>query len=335
MKRIAWVDVLKFLGIAAIYFWHLGEGIGVSFDIILLYHVPLFFFLSGATESLQKKTSFLPFLKKKIRTLLVPYFLFALVSMALVIVYEKAEMQLILLMVKQIMPGGMRNRIFAYSLWFLTCLFVCSLLFWILRRCLKTRGKLFFTGVLCFIATARFLPYKPDMYPLLPYNADAAVYYLFYYIAGYCAFPKLNAFLEQKTKYKGWIMGAFGGVVIVYAVGLFFGRDMLAVLNKIPALRIFKPVFAAFLLIGGNILAAYGLRSCTLLQRIGKESLYLCGNEFLVKTLAVCVAASLGIGLEINGPLQGIAYVLVLLCLQFVTLVPLEKLILRGKKKNT
>lgn len=335
MKRIAWVDVLKFLGIAAIYFWHLGEGIGVSFQIILRYHVPLFFFLSGATESMQKETCFSTFFKRKVRTLLIPYFLFALLSMVLVILYERAGWPLIFLMVKQIAVGGLRNRIFAYSLWFLTCLFFCTMVFGGLRKLLKKRGLLLLAGGVIYVITARFLPYKPELYPLLPYNADAALYYLFYYIAGYCVFPRLNVFLEKKSKYKGVLL--WGGAILaaVYAAGLFFGRDFLTVLEAVPGVRIFKPVFAAFLLIEGNVTVAYVLRRCTLLQRLGKESLYLCGNEFLIKTLAVWVLSAFGAAPVIHHPLHGLIYVLLLLLIQHFTLIPLEKNILENRRGNT
>ena len=187
MKRIAWIDVLKFIGIISIYFWHLGEGLGRSYEFILLYHVPLFFFVSGCTESLQKQTTFQEYLKKKVKMILVPFFLFALLSVAVVILYEKCNMELIKLMLKQIAFGGIRNRIFAYSLWFLTCLFVMSLLFQLIK-CLKKRSLIFGAGIILYIFAARLMPYKPNMVPLLPYNADCALYYIVYYCTGYCIF---------------------------------------------------------------------------------------------------------------------------------------------------
>ena len=324
MKRIAWIDVLKFIGIISIYFWHLGEGLGRSYEFILLYHVPLFFFVSGCTESLQKQTSFQEYLKKKVKMILVPFFFFAFISMFVVMVYEKCNMELIKLMLKQIVFGGIRNQIFAYSLWFLTCLFVMSLLFQLIK-CLKKRSLIFAAGVILYIFAARIMPYKPNMVPILPYNADCALYYIVYYCTGYCVFPKLQEFIEKKGKKQNIVIGVTGIVCGAYAVCLFFGKDWLAVLNYIPVARIFHPFVTALLLIAVNLVVALLLQRCSFLQKIGEETLYLCGSEFLIKTLAVWMLSLGGIGLEITSPIVGIVYVAVLLLIVHFLLVPVEK----------
>ena len=324
VKRIAWIDVLKFLGIVAIYFWHLGEGLGKSYEFILLYHVPLFFFVSGCTEALQKQISFKDYLMKKVKMILIPFFFFALLSMLVVIIYEKCNIELIKLMLKQIVYGGIRNQIFAYSLWFLTCLFVMSLLFQLLK-CLKKRSLIFCVGILLYVFTARFMPYKPNMVPIIPYNADCALYYIVYYCIGYCVFPKLQEFLEKAGKKRDIAVGVAGCVCGVYTVCLFFGWDWLAIMGDIPVVRIFHPLLTALLLITANLVAALFLQKCSILRKIGEETLYLCGSEFLIKTFATGVLSFAGIGLEIASPLVGFVYVILLLVLVHFILVPVEK----------
>ena len=324
MKRIAWIDVLKFLGIVSIYFWHLGEGLGRSYEFILLYHVPLFFFISGCTESLQKETDFFSYLKKKVKMILVPFFFFALLSMIVVIVYEKCNMTLIKLMLKQIAYGGIRNQIFAYSLWFLTCLFVMSLLFQLIK-CLKKRSLIFAAGVLLYIFAARIMPYKPNMVPIVPYNADCALYYMVYYCTGYCIFPKLQEFLEKEEKKRNIVVSVAGILCGAYAVCLFFGKDWLFVLDYLPVIRIFHPLITALLLIIVNFVVAFLLQKCRFLQKVGEETLYLCGSEFLIKTLAAGLLSYLGIGIEFTNPLIGFGYVLLLLMAVHFLLVPVEK----------
>lgn len=322
MKRIAWIDVLKFIGIISIYFWHLGEGMGRSYEFILLYHVPLFFLVSGCTESLQKQTSFWEYLKKKVKMILVPFFLFALLSMVVVVIYEKCNMELVKLMLKQIAFGGIRNRIFAYSLWFLTCLFVMSLLFQLIR-CLKKRSLIFAAGIILYIFAARIMPYKPNMVPLFPYNADCALYYIVYYCTGYCIFPKLQEFIEKKEKKHNIVIGVAGIVCGAYAVCLFLGKDWLAVMDYIPVVRIFHPFVTAMLLIAVNLVIALLLQKCCFLQKVGEETLYLCGSEFLIKTLAAGIMSLTG--LEITGPVPGLIYVTILLLIVHFLLVPVEK----------
>ena len=45
-ERIAWVDILRFLGMTLIYWGHLGTSGNVTLY-IFAHHVPLFFFISG------------------------------------------------------------------------------------------------------------------------------------------------------------------------------------------------------------------------------------------------------------------------------------------------
>ncbi len=324
LKRIEWIDVCKFIGIFIIYFWHLGEGIGRSYQFILIYHVPLFFFLSGCTESLQSEISFSDYVKKKAKTILLPFFVFALLSMLLVICYERCGGALILLMVKQILMGGMRNRIFAYSLWFLTCLFVMSLLFFFLKKG-KRRSLIFLTGAVLYVITARVLPYKPNLFPMLPYNADCALYYMIFYCTGYCLFPKMQELLQEEGKSRNIVLAAVGILGGVYAVCLFFGKDGLAALLRLPVIRIFHPYLSAMILILWNTALAFFLQKSGLLQKLGRESLYLCGNEFIVKTVAAAGASCLGIAVPPDRPVFCAVYAAVLLLAAHFVLIPLEK----------
>lgn len=327
MKRIEWVDVLKFLGIFIIYFWHLGEGIGRSYQFILVYHVPLFFFLSGCMESLQKEMKFSDYVLKKVKTILLPFFFFAGLSMLLVICYERCEVSLVLLMLKQILMGGLRNRIFAYALWFLTCLFVTGILFRLIRK-LENRIFILGAGIVLYVITARFLPYKPNMFPLLPYNADCALYYMVYYCTGYCVFPKLQEFLQcgqREERNRNIVLAVAGIAGGIYAVCLFFGKDMLAPVLKLPVLRIFHPYLSAMILILLSAVLAFGLQKSRMLQCLGRESLYLCGNEFIIKTIVTIAASFLGISVPSENPVLCALYVVILLFLTHFILIPLER----------
>lgn len=83
-SRIQWIDVGKGLGIVLVTFGHLRNGSGESvwlpaldytIDTVYLFHMPLFFFLGGFTLNNSKPIR--PFLSRKIRTLIVPYYIFS------------------------------------------------------------------------------------------------------------------------------------------------------------------------------------------------------------------------------------------------------------------
>ena len=79
-KRILWVDVAKAIGI---YFIVLGHVLttGTLRRWIFAFHVPLFFFLAGVT--LKTNSTWMDFVKKKAKGLLIPYISFSFVSMAI------------------------------------------------------------------------------------------------------------------------------------------------------------------------------------------------------------------------------------------------------------
>ena len=88
-KRIQWLDVMKCFGIFAIYLGHFGPESGYSHDFVFTHHVTLFFFVSGCTEALSRNNKQIRiYLAQKVKNILVPYFLFALLS---IIVYELSE----------------------------------------------------------------------------------------------------------------------------------------------------------------------------------------------------------------------------------------------------
>ena len=66
-ERIAWVNVLKFLGIFAIYLGHYQQSAGNFYQYVFAYHVALFFFISGFFDDIHDmsfKEYFIKNLKK-------------------------------------------------------------------------------------------------------------------------------------------------------------------------------------------------------------------------------------------------------------------------------
>ncbi len=73
-ERILWIDIAKGLAMFLVCFGH--EGVDKQVEgWIYSFHMPLFFMLSGMTFSFNKETRIWPYLLKKIKSLLIPYFL--------------------------------------------------------------------------------------------------------------------------------------------------------------------------------------------------------------------------------------------------------------------
>ena len=159
VKRLTWIDLAKgFLILAVILghstnYWHLKSYLGY-------FYMPMFFFLSGYTL---KKTEVLPFLKKKVKTLLLPYVGFALLFIAYkslrLLVFE-TPFDILEGLISIVLPYSGRVGGTVYELWFLPCLFLAEILFILLlsnKKSIKILTVLLEIAI--FIVGILFLPY--------------------------------------------------------------------------------------------------------------------------------------------------------------------------------
>ena len=78
-ERIEWVDILKFLGIFAIYLGHLGSIPNNIRNFVFNYHVPLFFFISGFFNKRIEVKEYIFYVKNSFKKYMYPYYFFALI----------------------------------------------------------------------------------------------------------------------------------------------------------------------------------------------------------------------------------------------------------------
>lgn len=157
MKRIVWIDIAKIIGIYFVVLGHaLHKGSGAEGfvkDFIYIYHMPLFFFLSGYLFS--AKTSFTSFLKKNIKSLIIPYFFLNVTALTLLIpVYIHGHHNIPDLLIRIIIGDGHAP---AGPAWFLLSLFWIRLMAYFYTKIDKTLKIIFLVGVIC---TAYISPYN-------------------------------------------------------------------------------------------------------------------------------------------------------------------------------
>jgi len=75
-ERIIWIDNLRSIGILAVVLGHIASPLG---SFIYSWHMPLFFFLAGFFIKYELSTK--EFIKKDIKKLLIPYFIFSLAAL--------------------------------------------------------------------------------------------------------------------------------------------------------------------------------------------------------------------------------------------------------------
>lgn len=323
-RRIKWIDVLKFFGIFAIYLGHFGESAGYGYEFVFKFHVPIFFFIAGCTESMISSVGIIEGIKKKTKTLLIPWMVFALLSSVVKIVTSNASIEAVPSIIKLILKGTVRNSFFAYSLWFLTCLYVVSVLFLFIKK-LNNHWYMLLTSLLTFVIAEKFLPHRPIVEPTIIFNIDSALYYMIYFVIGYICFERVNKVLESRNRMINVVCIISGIVAFGYTGLVYFGRDMLQIVNEIPVVGIFKPVFTALIIIWFFIIVSYILRDVAIFNSIGANTLYLCGSEYIIKTFMVESVGILSLAITFNTPLAVYVYTFVLLVIVCRYLAPIEK----------
>lgn len=212
--RYAYIDVLRFLGIFAIYLGHISSPSGPVNKFVFLYHVPLFFFVSGCMDINREMVlegqgenpySYKRYIKSivhDIKTLVFPWLFFSIFSMIVYVLNNGFDKEKVILNLEIIMKGCIRNQFFAGSLWFFTCLFIVKIIFGLIKL-LKNRLLIFVICLLLFYISEYGLPHRPLVNPQWYWNTDSAMYYIIYYGIGFCLFPKFNSLLAGNDRSEG------------------------------------------------------------------------------------------------------------------------------------
>lgn len=133
MKRNIAIDVAKGIGILFVVWGHTSKACPIHNE-IYLFHMPLFFLLSGYFFKLPHST-FLQVLQKKIQAYIFPYFFFMFLCLSLAAILYTVTGELHKFPIKPetiINPGGVVT-----ALWFLPCLFEVQLIYYAIERFIR------------------------------------------------------------------------------------------------------------------------------------------------------------------------------------------------------
>ncbi len=196
------ISIIKALGIITVVYGHIISR-GSYAGIFYLYHMPLFFFISGYLYKDKYSTQLLVFVTKKLKALYLPYLIISIVFILLRNFFIKTGIYSTDPTFPNAMPYfstaqdiliSIQSAIsFTYSeplivaLWFLVCLFNVTILFAIIRyvslKLNKTNNleTTFFIVIVCFFVGFYFVRLNYT----LPIQLDNALIALFFYFLGY------------------------------------------------------------------------------------------------------------------------------------------------------
>ena len=319
--RVAWVDVLKFLGILAIYIGHFGNSAGKIYPFVFTYHVPMFFFAAGFFAPGKTDARFFTFLQKKTVQLLLPYFFFSVIALLVFTIlndwsfidFREAFKSFVF---------GIRNKVYAASLWFIPCLYVVVVVDYFFLILFKSRKATYLLALLTYIASQTILPNNPVVNPSWILNIDSAMYYYFYYVLGMVMFPLLK---EQDLFFSEWrLKKVIILVTTLFVLAIYFNGSnwlMRIIGAQAPSLQTSRLlteaicVFTILMLIFGNVLLAMFLQKISLLQKLGQETLILCGTENIFKILLTQLVMLVGLKINLANPLLTVIFSFICLVL--------------------
>ena len=213
-RRIDWIDAAKGIGILLVIIGHSGINVFLE-KWIYSFHLPLFFILSGYLFSYDD--NFKEFLRKKIKTIVVPYFtlgipMLAFDGLAYYIMGEYTFSDILIHIVDYILQRKM------WTPWFLACLFCVNLIFYGLIRVLRSLPRV---GIACLLLTVCGYLYSLYLGMPLVWNFDTSLMAVSFFFIGYVC--KVNAGrIDKKVFNSPFIWCIFAGFLVINILAMKF-----------------------------------------------------------------------------------------------------------------
>ena len=196
--RLQYLDVCKGMGILLVVLGHIFLT-NPARVWIYSFHMPLFFFLSGYIFFYNKTTNFKEFIFKRFKVLIIPYFAFASVWYVYWLVAER-KLRPESLDINPLKPligifygvGSETGLVFNIVLWFLPCLIITEIIFYLITKNIKNNKNIFiilFTNSIIGYLISIYLDFK------FPWGINIMFTSIVFYGVGYF-FHKSN--LENK-----------------------------------------------------------------------------------------------------------------------------------------
>lgn len=310
-ERIFWVDALRFIAMFLVYIGHLGPAAGRIYSFVYLFHVPLFFFISGLfyrqgaklTETIT--SSFIKLIK--------PYFYYSMLSLVTYTLFLQKDVSALPALLLQLIEAKRNGIEYAPQMWFLPCLFFVIIFFAIIHTLVKSKISIMLI-VTVSMALTIFLPQNPVSYsPNLPYGLDSALYYIFWFALGFCIRDSFIPYFDHSGLVQKSITALSGAFAVLCFFGLhhYYANALTEIIGgKAYVLAWTLPTLILFI---ACIPLAKQLANIQAVRFLGSNTLFLCGYETIVKTSFIAFIGIAGHSLNIADEYYTVIYISVLM----------------------
>lgn len=184
IKRLNWIDMAKGFAMILVMFGHAPFSSSIQAE-IYTFHLPLFFFMSGYLFSNAKYNNFAAFFKKRFITIGIPYFCFSFIEYIYFFLFNnKQNVSPLKSLIGTIIPLRFNNGTSHNgTLWFIVCLFMAELIFFLIVKYTKNDKKKI---IVCLVGSAIIAClYNIYIKKPLPWSIDVSFFAVVFYGIGY------------------------------------------------------------------------------------------------------------------------------------------------------
>lgn len=320
-SRNEYIDWLKGFTIILVvlgHCWTLDKGL---FWLIYRFHMPLFFCISGYLFNNKRK--FKEFLKIKIKTLILPYIIFFVISF-LITYFLIKHISIKDALKAFIFNGKYLIKINNWAIWYLPLFFIQSLLLYFISKI--TNNKIFCIIILIFslltVPTYKIITmYTSDNF--IPFSIQVLPAATFYMGIG----QLFKKFKEKLLNINSNILSLLSFVLFIIGILISLNNS-----NQIISISTYNYVFAAVLIIPFIINITQNNNN-KVITYLGKNSLWILGLHRII--LKIMEVYKLGEFLEkynVKGTLA--ALLITILCIAIICLINIVyKFIINNYKK--
>ncbi len=314
-KRVDWIDIIKYICIIFVMFRHTEFNNDFAESFFYNFFLFGFFFASGYTYT--NRNSFYPFIVKKAKALLVPWFIFGIVNLLLAhVISFNTHMSL----ARELFYFFLQVRGLYDGMWFLSALFVTYIPFYFLIKKYETTDKsekdrlivLVVCLMLSIFSRAYLTVMDSSFFPWnmaeLPWHLEYVFVAMFWMVFGYFFRYNYEAIFDNDISNLAKVLILFAYSILVWLVkpqiiqfaagqtGLiytyYYIAEGLAVFSLIFVSKLIKPN-KYMLYIGQNTLICFGIHGKIL--SIYEKSLNLIAGDLSFIKQSIILSTTCGI----------------------------------------
>ncbi len=306
-ERIEWVDIAKGMGIICVVIGHIFQPQMFAHKIIYLFHMPLFFYISGFLYKVRQNNR--AFVIQRARNLIIPYlsvFIFVY-SLYLLIYFPKGyPAEYIKIDILYYLQGGRLLREIVDNvfvvMWFITCLFFTQIVYNIIKTIFKPKIVHIVIVLLLMAAYVNSICF-PDFW--LYWGANVVLMAIPIYHIGFVS-KQVNL-----DKYSIWFI--IGGLLACLSLILFPQNKFDMMLNDygIPVLTLLCSIICIYMIRAISVYMSRNAFLSRIFSELGKASL-------VIMAFHLPVYALLWKYFEMKSPLAIVSIIVIPYCFYLI-----------------